>query len=136
MERKNPISSRMSNISTISTISTIHTSTINTTRLSTLNTTRISTLQTIRTNIFSTINIATLTNTQLQTMQQNAKNDHQKIGTTLNDFASVFNTYTTTTDPVEKAAWGVIAQKRLNEFQGSYNTNRIGDYISTVTKTV
>ena len=125
MERKNNLSSRMN--------STIHTSTI---RLSTLNTTRISTLNTTRTNLFSTINITSLTNSQLQTMQQNAKNDHTKIGATLNDFTSVFNNYTSATDPIVKAAWGVIAQQKLNEFQGSYNTNRIGDYISTVTTVV
>ena len=120
----------------ISTISSVRTSTIITPRISTLNTVRLSTLNTTPVNLFSTINIRSLTNVQLQTMQLNAKNDHAKIGTTLNDFASVFNIYTATSDPVEKAAWGVIAQKRLNEFQGSYNTNRIGDYISTVTTSV
>ena len=120
----------------ISTISSVRTSTIITPRISTLNTVRLSTLNTNQLNHFSTMNIMSLTNVQLQTMQLNAKNDHQKIGSTLNDFASVFNTYTATTDPVEKAAWGIIAQKRLSEFQGSNNTNRIGDYISTVTTSV
>lgn len=117
-------------------ISTIRTPAIITPRISTLNTVRLSTLNTTPVYLFSTMNITSLTNSQLQTMQLNAKNDHQKIGNALNDFASVFNTYTATTDPVEKAAWGIIAQKRLNEFQGSYNTNRIGDYISTVTTSV
>ena len=107
-----------------------------TSRISTLNTLRLSTLNTREVNTISTMNIKSLTNVQLQTMQVNARNDHAKIGTALNDFTSVFNKYTTTTDPVEKAAWEIIAQKRLNEFQGSYNTNRIGEYISSVTTTV
>ena len=132
MERKNNLSSRMS----ISTISTIRTPAIITPRISTLNTVRLSTLNTTPVNAFSTMNITSLTISQLQTMQLNAKNDHVKLGNALNDFTSVFNIYTNTTDLVEKAAWEVIAQKRLNEFQGSYNGNRIGDYISTVTTIV
>ena len=137
----------MSNISTISTIhrniistihtSTIHTSTIHTStiRLSTPTITKVTPVNT-KTTMFSTINVASLTSSQLQTMQQNAKNDHQKIGTILNDFSSVFNNYNSTTDPTEKAAWGVIAQKRLNDFQSIYSVNSIDTYISTVTHSV
>ena len=99
-------------------------------------TTRLSTIHATRTNLFSTISVETLTKSHLQAMQTNAKNDHQKIGTTLNDFSSIFNNYTSTTDATTKAAWGVIAQQKLNELQTSYNTNRIGNYISTVTTTI
>ena len=132
MERKNNLSSRMS-ISTIST-NTKHLSTIHTTKLSTLITTRISSLHT-RTN-FLPMNLASISSSTLSELQQNAKNDHAQIGITFNDFASVFNNYNSTTDPTIKAAWAVIAQQKLNSFQEAYSSNRIGAYISTVTKVV
>lgn len=121
-------------ISTIST-NTKHLSTIHTTKLSTLNTTRVSTLRIPRTNVLP-MNIASISSFTLSQLQQNAKNDHAQIGTTLNDFNTVFNNYTSATDPTIKAAWAVIAQQKLNSFHEAYSSNRIGNYISTVTKAV
>ena len=125
MERKNNLSSRMSDISanTISTINSFSShssiSTLSSLKVkhSYISSVTLSTIKTTRTPIYNSTIVTSLSATAIQEIQNRAKTDHSAIGQSFNDFISVFNNYNTTTDPTEKAAWLVIAQNRLNTLQ-------------------
>jgi len=147
MERKNNLSSRMSDISsnvisTINSFSSISSlSTLSSLKVRQLHfsTTMISTLRSVKTTtipILNTTRVASLSATAIQEIQTRAKSDHSALGQAFNDFTSIFNKYNTTTDPTEKAAWLVIAQNRLNELQSINSSNSMNTFLSTITTLV
>ena len=145
MERKNTLSSRMSDISANSIISTIN-SFSSPSSLSTLSSLKVkhfhvssvtlSSIRTIKTPIYNSTITTSLNPVTIQEIQNRAKTDHSALGQAFNEFTNVFNKYNTTTDPTEKAAWLVIAQNRLNELQATYGSNSMSTFISTITNVV
>ena len=145
MERKNTLSSRMSDISANSIISTINSfsspssiSTISSLKVkhSYISSLTLSSIKTTRIPILNSTIVTSLSAAAIQDLQNRAKTDHSAIGQAFNEFTNVFNKYNTTTDPTEKAAWLVIAQNRLNELQSTYGSNSMSSFISTVTTVV